>query len=284
MENDYSDEFLKKAKPPFSKSKEEVWSDLESKITEDENQRDNSKSGKAISIFRTKKFMAAAAAITLLLSLSAFLKFYTQTFSAQRGEHITVELPDKSSVVLNAESEIKYAPYWWFISRELQFEGEAFFQVEKGSKFTVHSQNGSTRVLGTSFNINTRNAYQVFCKTGKVQVLDNAGSQAMISPNQAAKIINHGNIEISQIEKPELLIGWTEKKFIFDATPVNIVFDEIARQYNVDIEYNITHSNSLLFTGHFDKNENIKMTLEIVCENFGLKCKKASKSYYIITN
>ena len=83
---------------------------------------------------------------------------------------MVVTLPDNSIVTLRGGSELSYAPYWWFADRSLQFEGEAFFDVEKGSSFTVQSDNGVTQVLGTSFSIyaNDEN-YEVFCKTGKVK-------------------------------------------------------------------------------------------------------------------
>ena len=100
----------------------------------------------------------------------------------------TVILPDGSIAQLNGSSTLKYHPYWWNISRNISLEGEAFFEVAKGSKFSVESKNGTTSVLGTSFNIYARsNQYEVVCVTGKVWVENATGEvSTIITPNQKA--------------------------------------------------------------------------------------------------
>ena len=94
-----------------------------------------------------------AASLLIIIGLSFTLMFYSKTITNPAGNHFTAQLPDNSRVEMNAASSIKYYPYRWYFSRKLKFEGEAFFSVEKGKKFTVTPNLDETTVLGTSFNI-----------------------------------------------------------------------------------------------------------------------------------
>ena len=52
-------------------------------------------------------------------------------FSTQKGERSTISLPDGTQVTLNELSSLSYSPgIFNSKSRQLDFEGEAFFQVE----------------------------------------------------------------------------------------------------------------------------------------------------------
>jgi len=58
-------------------------------------------------------------------------------------------------VVLNSKSTISFNKTDWKNNRQLTLDGEAYFKVEKGSTFTVNTNNGSVTVLGTQFNVNS---------------------------------------------------------------------------------------------------------------------------------
>ena len=123
---------------------------------------------------------SAAACLALLVSMAIFLHLQTEdtrlTFSTGNGQVIPVELPDGSSVQLNANSTLYYYPKnWWDkAARQVWLEGEAFFKVEKkalGTKFIVHASDMKVAVLGTQFNVRARgeNA-EVVLEEGKVEL------------------------------------------------------------------------------------------------------------------
>jgi ferric-dicitrate binding protein FerR (iron transport regulator) len=89
-----------------------------------------------------------AAGIAILFGIAGFMRLYTKNINTTAGTHLLVMLPDKSTVNLNAESFISYKPYWWRFKREVEFEGEGLFEVEKGKKFSVISKLGTTTVVG----------------------------------------------------------------------------------------------------------------------------------------
>jgi len=268
--------FLGKAEIPFEKSKEDVWNTLESKLNLE-------------SVPETKKVInyrmtfAIAATVLLLVAVFSVFRFYTTSIQSPAGQHLTAMLPDGSSVEMNAESTISYKPLWWRFSRTVKFEGEGFFKVKKGEKFTVASDLAKTVVLGTSFNITTRNdQYAVTCHTGKVKVISKNKDEGILSPGYEAKLSLDGKVVIYKSEDTKSSISWMDNKFIFTAIPLRMVFEEIERQYNVQITMpaGIDYS----YTGYFTKDKPIEEVLELVCKPFGLTFVPKSGNAFVVQN
>ncbi|MCJ7821167.1 MAG: FecR family protein [Bacteroidales bacterium] len=144
----------------WEKSSEEVWMELEKRMA-------TKPAARTIRLNVTWPRIAIAAGIALLMGVSALFNFYTKTVNVPAGQHSEIYLPDNSKVSLNAQSTISYKPLMWRFARTVEFEGEACFDVVKGNQFEVISARGKTVVLGTTFNIYSRNNdYQVTCITG----------------------------------------------------------------------------------------------------------------------
>lgn len=272
--NTKEEDLLKNLKPSYIQSKEDVWEDLSQLLEAPFIAKSQSK------LINMMWFRAAVAVFILLLSTGIFLRTYSVTIKTGKGEHLSHQLPDGSVVELNAESSISYNPYWWWFSREMDFEGEAFFQVENGISFTVNSNNGKTEVLGTSFNIYSRNQnYRVFCKTGKVRVSDADNKiEMIIEPGEMAEIIaNKGKIEEINAEN---ILAWKNNMFNFIAEPLPFVLEEIERQYNVRLETEIPNLSELFYSGYFTKSETLDSTLYLICHTFGLTFAKQNENNY----
>lgn len=258
----------------WKQSKAEVWAILEHKID---------------ALPQTRKLIfnsvmvkwAVAASIAILMATGSFLRFYSVTVQSPVGQHLVAELPDHSKVDLNAQSSLVYYPYWWKFSRIVALEGEGFFDVQKGNKFTVKSVRGTTQVVGTSFNIFSReNVYKVTCVTGSVRVKSKAGFMALLKPNSKAEIQSDGKIKVSENIETYPEISWKRNVFLFTASPVFQVFKEIERQYGIHIETKVDdHS---LYTGNFTKDQNVEEILEYVCPALGLKYIRKSAGEYLI--
>ena len=141
------EDFLKslpKLDVPYSRSKQQVWDELEQAMNQSVSK---SESAPAIGKVRALRpvWLSVAAVLIVLFSTTAFFRFYTKTVQAEMGQHLTALLPDGSSIELNAGSVIKYQPLWWRFNREVQFEGEGFFKVQKGQSFEVVSSLGRTK-------------------------------------------------------------------------------------------------------------------------------------------
>ena len=261
------------SKISWTKSKDDIWAAMEDKM---EVPVQKESKVRTLSIFR----YAVAAVIILLMGITGVLRFYSENFETAAGEHLSVNLPDGSVVEINAESSFKYYPYWWKIERRMLMDGEAFFDVEKGNKFVVKSSNGKTRVLGTSFNIYSRNSdYRVDCITGKVQVTA-SNNKVILMPNEQAVLNKLGNIDVKKEVLEKATIEWIDGKFFFTSVPLQMAIDEIEREYGVKVLNELTKD--LNYTGNFSRDLSVDEVLDIVCKPLGVNFVKREEGVYQI--
>lgn len=247
-----------KITPKWSKTKDEIWNEVFANTVE----------VKATPEIKHLNFWwYAAAMIAFVITGSSFSFLYTITETVDRGSHLAVILPDGSKVDMNAETELRYKPYWWYISRNVELKGEAYFDVKRGSKFRVTSEQNQVIVLGTSFNIFARpDKYVVTCITGKVEVLAN-NEKAILLPNMQAYLQNN-KFNINNNAYAKQSIDWVYDKFSFIGVPLSEVVAEIERQYDIQI---ITVSElDYLYTGNFSKENRPQEVLEIIGKPFGI--------------
>lgn len=274
------DKFLKTATIPYKKTKDDVWVELDKFI--DKSQSNSPEIVKSATKVLSLWQMGIAASIIIVLGLVSFMRLYTINIETFPGEHTSYILPDNSTVEINSNSELTYHPYWWNISRKINFSGEGYFKVEKGKKFEVISNSGTTTVLGTSFNIYARSDdYNVTCITGKVKVVVAESNYSVIlNPDEKAELNVNGILNIEKLNKPKQIISWVEGNFVFTAEPISKVFEEISRQYNVKI--NFPKTTDLTYTGNFTKQKSVNEVLSLVCKPFEIKFEKNPNGDYTI--
>ena len=263
-------------KIPWSKSRDDVWSDMQAELDE---------RGSVLRINRGMAFgrMAIAASIIILLGISSLMRFYSKTVETGKAEHLDLVLPDGSALALNAETSVKYYPMWWRFKRDIKLEGEAYFEVVKGKSFVVESNLASTAVIGTSFNILSRDdRYEVVCLTGKVAVFTPGNaSEAFLSPNQKAVLDNSGKLKTDADIEAEQSILWTNDEFFFTSVPLELVFEEIERQFGIIITFKT--DDRLTYTGNFSRNQDIDTILDLVCKPFGIKFEQSREKTYLLS-
>lgn len=259
------------------KSKEQVWAEMEILMS-----KPLPAKGKIWSLNIRKWSMAASITLFVSLSILASLRFYTKTVSCLPGKTEIATLPDGSTVQLNAQSTLSFHPLWWKINRAVNLEGEGFFKVKKGEKFTVVSTYGTTSVMGTSFNIFSRDEdYEVTCLTGKVKVVSlKNNEEIMITPNQMVKLENSGKINANLSVDASLAIDWTKGKFVFTRVPLHKVLSEIARRYDVKISQ--PENLDQLYTGNFKQEAQVEDVLAYVCKPNNIEYKKLPSGEFVI--
>lgn len=185
------------------------------------------------------------------------------------GTHQVVMLPDSSVVNLNADSHLKYNKVLWAFNRKVELNGEALFIVKKGKNFSVKTGQVVTQVLGTTFNIYSRNnEIRVSCIEGKVGVKHTKTMQNFIlEPNQKVSTLDNKLVTPSKIEKTEMA-EWVNGVFYFNNDSLVRVLAEFQRQYNVKVILKAPANR--LYTGVFYKN-NIHEALDLICTPMHLK-------------
>lgn len=208
-----------------------------------------------------------AAAILALVGLFFLFQSPEKLVKTSFAENTCIELPDGSSVTLNAESKLTYNKKEFIHNRVLFLEGEAYFEVQKGSRFTINTSSGKVEILGTSLNVLSREKqFNVACLTGKVKVsFDNQseiiypGEKTELKDQKLTKFIGQN---INQ------MATWRNGIFRFDDQPLIYIFDEIERQYHVTIQS--SGIDKRFYTGAFT-NKNLVEALETVCIPMNLK-------------
>ncbi len=200
-----------------------------------------------------------------------FLFFFNNLTTVQTlaSQNITFELPDASSVILNADSKAKYSKKKWTDKRQISLDGEAFFKVAKGSRFDVVTSGGIVSVVGTQFNVKNRDHYfEVKCFEGIVNVSSNGKLQQLTKGN-TYRILN-GVIMQDSInnEQPK----WIDNISSFKGVPLSQVLGEFERQYGIEIEA-IKVDTERIFTGSF-VNNNLEQALASITIPFNLTYKK----------
>lgn len=196
--------------------------------------------------------VAAAAAVALLLWFA--LPLGTRQVTTGLADQEEVRLPEESVVLLNADSRITYAGRGFNQDRTLTLDGEGFFQVHPGSRFTVNTPFGSVTVLGTSFNVYARNGrLDVTCYTGKVRVTGVSSKEGILTPGQ--RILSEGDAFSQQvITVPAVKPEWTTGRFRFEDQPLRDVVAELERQFDVRVEYS-REIGDLRYTGLFERGD-----------------------------
>ena len=159
------------------------------------------------------------------------------TLIVPRGGEFSLELADGTRVWLNTESKLRYPVAFTGDERRVEMDGEVYFEVAQNREkpFVVTVNGVDIRVLGTSFNVS---AYQedvvTTLVTGKVQ-LKKGDEQVVLLPNQQA-IWSDDKFKVKQVDARNYVL-WKEGIFYFEDVDLEMILDDMARWYNVNIFY-----------------------------------------------
>jgi transmembrane sensor len=150
-------------------------------------------------------------------------------YATNAGEQERVVLADGSRVTLNTKSAIKVD----FSDRQRRVElvrGEAYFEVEPDPErpFVVAARGGSTRAVGTAFNVASwgdRTAVTV--TEGSVEV-ELAGLQSVrVGAGSQAHYSAEG---LSEVEPADLgALAWQRRQIVFVQQPLSQIIEQVNR-------------------------------------------------------
>lgn len=191
--------------------------------------------------------LKVAAILIVLIASYVYINSLPTTTNTSLAETKTILLPDASEVILNESSVLSFVDSQWDDNRELTLQGEAFFKVAKGKKFTVQTAQGAVEVLGTHFNVaSTPNSFQVSCYEGKVAVYHN---NKKVELQQGSRVVSdNGLLVVSDlyVNKPD----WLGNESSFDNIPITKVLKVLEDKYSITVNtQNIDVT--LRFTGSF---------------------------------
>lgn len=257
---------LSKLSTPGQLTAEEAYLDFKQKLPSQT--ATQSKKPKVIRL-PILRYVSYAASFALIMGLSLFFLGSTSV-TTQVAQQQTVVLPDNSEVIVNASSELSYNKFLFGYTRKLQLDGEAFFEVEKGSTFEVATPNGTVQVLGTKFNVVSRDHFfETNCYEGKVNVSSATNDDIILTKGKGIQYTNKGKTELTLLNTHPTPT-WTQGVSEFKSAPLQHVINQLESQYPVNIDVSEVQDDLfLLYTGSFP-HDNLDNALENVFLTMGI--------------
>lgn len=243
-----------RAQEPTPDEQQAIWEQISLAIADQETEA--APAARIIPLWR-QTWTRVAAAVLLVMGIGWL--FWLRTGSAA-GELVTYQtaygqtrqllLPDGSTVFLNANSRLTFAPDWaGRQNREVSLSGEAFFAVKperKPRKFKVQLSGGAqVEVLGTEFTVTNRPSLtRVVLNQGKVQVglADGQKEKALraaatLAPGDLVEIDRRQNrLTKSRVTRPEDYSAFVQHVIEFNDSPLA----EVARVLRDNYGYKVT--------------------------------------------
>lgn len=214
------------------------------------------------------------------------------TISTNRGGKYKIVLADQSVVWLNSVSSLRYPTAFTGNERVVELTGgEAYFEIAKSMlpgkpgaaptkrPFIVKLHGMQVEVLGTHFNIMSytdESSIKTTLLEGSVRVtpVPVAGGEPMarnsrlLSPGQQAvlaeKAITNGSSNPFKIVEADIeeSISWKNSIFIYNNAPIETIMREIARSYDVEVEYEGGHVDEKFNIMGMPRNVSVSKVLE----------------------
>lgn len=218
-----------------------------------------------------RPIIAVAALVALVFSCGLWIKSMDVTYTSVNKEHLSFVLPDKSEVTLNNNSSASFNKFFYHFSKKVQMNGEAYFVVTKGQKFTVETRTHNITVLGTRFTVFEKDTFDVICYEGKVMVESKDGHEK----KTLTKGRTFSSKGVIKEEEPE----WIKGEHIFENAQLVNVLKQIEKIYKISIE-NKELCDGLLFTGAFPT-DNLSIALKVVLAPYNITYEQSQSGYVL---
>ena len=242
------------------------------------------------------RFLRVAAMIVVAFGLGYFWQsektegpIAMQTISVPAGQCVNVTLPDGSNIWLNAQTTIQYPVSFNKENRQVNLDGEAYFDVAKDSKrpFIVNTKECSVEVLGTKFNIDaysSRDKFETVLMEGsvKVSMLDDPTQAVSLKPNNKVYRSN-GKLLTQKVSNYERY-RWKEGLICFVDEPFKVVMEDFEKFYGLTIVVNNQKVTQYLYTGKFKQTDGVDYALSLLQKNIHFTYQRDRENHIVYIN
>jgi len=192
------------------------------------------------------------------------------------SEMVSARLGDGTIVRLGGESRLKLNAV---DTREVWLEGRAFFAVAKqhGREFRVHSSAGEMVVLGTRFDVETRNRQlKLVVVEGRVRLT--AGAAAVdVGAGQMTEVVGGGPPTVARPVDVAGAVEWLGSFVAFEATPMHQVAGELQNRFGITLVVEDSLLASRPITGWFN-GHTADGLVSAICFAAGARCTTAGST------
>ena len=192
--------------------------------------------------------LAAASVVALLWRFSPVPEARQATRMPMRevvaanGQQMRVTLHDGTRVVLNAGSRLRYAPTLGSSARDVELEGEAYFDVvhDASRPFRVHARGNVAEDIGTRFVVRayreSKNV-EVVVEEGRVSLKhERVGTPpAMLDAGQLGRVELDGSVTVVDSADVERWVSWTHGALVLDGLSLAEAAVEIGRRFDAHV-------------------------------------------------
>lgn len=242
---------------------------------------------------RNYKYVSVAAAIMVALFLGFLISMpfgqtVTVAYDDTQPEQV-YQLPDGSSFIFNGTGEVSYSKRFAKNSRNVKFEGKAFFDVAKDAShpFVIHCDGLDVEVLGTTFLLDASNErYTVDLYSGLVRMtaVDKHGhelSHLDIKPGERGVWdVENGGLKMmtyAEVKEEELK---TDHVLDFNNVSLNTIIETVEYIYSIEVKLPETYAFEKV-TMRFSDEDSVDDVVETIATLFGLEVSKTDKTYTI---
>lgn len=188
------------------------------------------------------------------------------TIATPRGGKYEVVLPDGSKAWLNAASSLRFPVAFTGKTRTITISGEVYFEIATQTQkpFIVKTDNMEVQVLGTHFDVNAYKDEKTIRTTlseGSVRISDR-GDALILKPGDQVRLNREtGNMKAVPVNVEEAM-AWKNDLFYFNNTNIKEIMKQVARWYDVKIEYKTPHLKDKNFSGIVSRYSEVNALLE----------------------
>ena len=193
----------------------------------------------------------------------------TQTIYVPNSGEYELLLSDGTRVYLNSESRLTFPSYFEGETRQVELQGEAYFEVKKGGKpFVILTPELTVEVLGTSFNINAYETNPYVNTTlveGNVRVhLAESRKVFQLKPEQNLRLEKSSDEVSVERVNTDIYTAWVKGEFMFRNQPLLEIFAQLERWYDFKIVYEKQDIKKMRFTGSALKARPLNYLLDLI--------------------
>lgn len=192
------------------------------------------------------------------------------TIVIPKGGEYKVVLEDGTQVWLNSNSKLIFPVKFSNSVREVQLEGEGYFEVSKESTrpFVVTTAKSKIRVYGTSFNVssylNDAEDEVITLATGRIGVTV-GDSEYLLEPRQQIVMSKDSVPKIHEVN-PKYYCEWNRGIITFENESLDDIMRKLSRWYEIEVDFDDEVLKELIFTGDLDRYTNFNEVLNMICQ------------------
>ena len=249
------------------------------------------KEARKIRFLEKTRYFSSAAAILLIVCFSAFKIYdnnfavqYSKTFQTDKTNLANQQLPDGSSIFIDAKTNLNIEFYKG--KREVTLNnGRVMFEVAKDENrvFIIKSGDINIEVVGTKFevihkkDITTINVEEGIVKTYFSSYFFDKQNEKLLTKENSITYSNfQGNINNQEKINPEKIALWRENLISLNKVSLKDAFDEFSKYNDISTSFSSKEVENYLITAEFSSTQ-LEIFLKTISKIYPLKIDKNDK-------